>query len=143
MGERAMRTPEDLRELRKQGFRDIFHVFDQCSKRTMLELKAFQEDEEFKNSLSVREAAILKFYIKLMEEGDSKRMELLLNIYGIPTKIKAVQVTQVDETFKSEENKNKVVDVTPIAMNKEEKLRMLDKFRSIVESGSDDGKGNL
>lgn len=124
--------PSKLREKRRKGFIEVFETFDALSNKTLEQLNDYNENETLKKNLTLKEASILKFFTELIKKGDAARLELFMNVYGIPTKIRPLDVKQADDLYNSPDQK--VVDVTPVPMTMDEKLNMLDKYRDIIKS---------
>lgn len=136
----ALKKPmdRDVAMMRREGFVTLIKLFDKYGKVTLEELKVLSEDEATTSKMEAREAVMLKFWIKLLENGDDKRMKIMMAIYGIPTEIKSISIHEVNALYDNQNPTAKDLEVIPIRMNKKDKLKMLDKFREHLKTEKDD-----
>lgn len=124
----------EISELRKIGAKELIKLMDQFGAKGLQQLQAYSTDR-MQAMITAKEAAIIRFWIELIKKGDVARMKLLMNIYGIPTEIKAVAVKDMNELGFEMDLEER--DVTP-DLSKEEKLDMIEKYKAIIISGENE-----
>lgn len=130
----ALKKPvdDDILALRNRGNRELTRLFDMYGNMPLAQLKSFMT-EEAQTRLNGKHAAMIKFWSKLLSDGDVQRMKLMLNMYGIVTDLKAIAVQDLDGVLKKQnESDDEKIDLT-----KEEKLLMLEKAKSIIIESDD------
>lgn len=136
----ALKKPldRDVAMMRREGFVTLIKLFDKYGKVTLEELKVLSEDEATTSKMEAREAVMLKFWIKLLENGDDKRMKIMMAIYGIPTEIKSISIHEVNALYDNQNPTAKDLEVIPIRMSRKDKLKMLDKLRDHLNSSKEE-----
>lgn len=124
-----LKGEDDISFMIRKG-KQLVKLIDYYGEQSIETLKSLMS-EATSGKISGKEAAIIKYWSRLITEGDVARMKLLLNIYRIPTELKAVAVQDVTQPQKNNEQVNKV------DLNKDEKLKMLEKMKLIVESSEE------
>jgi len=122
----AKQHAEDISHMIREGVRMV-REFDRYGSMNLQELENLMAAVN-KNEITGKQAALIKFWSLLISTGDIQRFKMALNLYRIPTDIKAIEVnpTQPDpSTYPVEDHKS-------MELTKEEKLSMLDKMKVIV-----------
>lgn len=119
-------TPfDEAVELRRMEYPRVLKRICNMSQMPLSEFKRQLELSDDRTSLE--DAAFFALFRKMME-GDMPALKLYLTLRGIPTEFKAVAVQDMDHLAKPKE-----VDEDN-TLSKNEKLTMLDKMKSIIES---------
>lgn len=115
---------DDITFIFRQG-RNLIRLFDKYGEMPIEELKKRMQESQTTH-LKGKDAAVIKFWSMLITHGDMARMKLLLNLYRIPTEVKAMAV---DMTGGNVDNSGEESELT-----KEEKLKLITQMKTIIES---------
>jgi hypothetical protein len=107
-----------------------YRVLKKFKNMAQMTLQEFEDLYKLKTRINLEEAAFMQFFKKMIEQGDVHRMRFYFATYGIPTELKAIAVQEMDKL--SDEPKN--VNEPEQDLTDEEKIIMLDKMKSLIES---------
>jgi len=121
---------KDSIKIRKDGNRYLIETLDRFGNLTLDQL---QEVMKRTGELTVKDAFVAKMWQKVLTSGNVNHIRVILAIYGIPTDIKSIHYNEIEDAYGSGD-KEKIKDVTPVAMTSNDRIEMLQRMIEIEKT---------